>query len=183
MLSPLVLVGLNMTPSHVQKCTKSQNMRQSEKPETVFLWRAVPQWHHESVSVYYSQNTWESYPTTVVGLERQNWCLDCARALNSEVVWGLFSNCALLSVRSSGVTLPGAKTQCQGDHQGEQARTRKSLQGTTDCLCSRQNCKGRPIVHPRGMQRTLFLTLALCVCDDMILQNIWYKLLTTDGLQ
>ena len=146
MLSPLVLVGWNMMPSHVQKCTKSQNMRQSEKPETAFLWRAVPdpEWHHESVSVYYSQNTWESYPTTVVGLERQNWCLDCAKALNSEVVWGLFSNCALLSVRSSGVQLPGAKTQCQGDYRGEQARTRKSLQGTTDCYVLGEIAKEDP---------------------------------------
>ena len=33
--------------------------------------------------------------------------------------WGQVSNCALLSVRSSGDPLPGAKTQCRGDQQGE----------------------------------------------------------------
>ena len=128
------------------------------------------------------------YNRSRTGVERQNWCLDCARALNSEVVWGLFSNCALLSLRSSGVPLPGAKTQCQGDHQGEQARTRKSLQGTTDCYVLGKIAKEDPTECPLsilGECKGLFFWRWRCVSVMIYnwVQNIWYKLLTTDGLQ
>ena len=182
--SPILNFGWHpLSCTKVYKISKYETIR--ETWDGIFM-TCGSVWHHYSVSVYYSQNTWESYPTTVVGPERQNWCLDCARAVNSEVVWGLFSNCALLSVRSSGVPLPGAKTQCQGDHQGEQARTRKSLQGTTDCLCSRQNCKGRPnrmsiLGECKGLFFWRWRCVSVMICNWV--QNIWYKLLTTDGLQ
>ena len=96
--------------------------------------------------------------------------------------WWQLSNCVLLSVRSSGVPLPGAKTQWQGDHRGEQAWTWKSFQGTTDCLCSRENCQGRPnTMSILGECNGLFFWRWRCV--SVMICNIWYKLLTTDGRQ
>lgn len=64
----------------------------------------------------------------------------------------------------------------------EQAPTWKSLQGTTDCLCSRENCQGRPnTMSILGEWNGLFFWRRRCV--SVMICNIWYKLLTTDCRQ